>query len=314
MDKQYSTKFARRIKDPDMLKSMTKEVLSNLFEVLKDDHRFVTHFRNNYFNIYYRSGSVAKVTPQGLVVDPNYFSSDEYEGQYEKVVNLYNTAQFSDYLNTMVKVMDAYWKKHNPEGKEDEGDVQQKISDCNKYGKSDFTVIDLEYQVSSDKANPLRYDGSTPYPGKKKTKDGTYKTVLKTQPRFDIVSVHDGQIFVIELKKGTGAMRHHAGIHDHIDSFLHTIAKSEETKALFVEEMSELLKQKQDLGLVDKRVKITSKDVQFCIAYSYKQPKAKRTREMDSINLILNKEENGIDPRGYQVIYLEPDDYTLKLE
>lgn len=321
MDNKYQDSFARKIKDEAMFLSMSKGKLSQLIDIVKNDDRFVIHIRNNYFNIYYHSGSVIKVGPQSITVDKNYFNSDKYKGKYKEVVELYKEGNYVDFLNTMIDVMESYWDalffaKHpkNMKRLEDEGDVQQQISVNNKFGKSDFTVIDLEYQISSALSNPLRYDGTSPFPVKKRQEDGTYKIVPKTQPRFDIIAIHNGELYIIELKKGTNAIRHHAGIHDHIDSFIHTIGKNTETKQLFVDEMRALLKQKQVLGLVDKRVDIISNEIQFCIAYSYKNPKEKRNKEAESVRTVRDTICCGIDPSKYSIIYLEPNEYTLLLK
>lgn len=324
MNKDYQKDYARGIKTSSFIQSFTNEngIIKCFLEAVKKDERFVIHIRNDYFNVYYKSGNVARIDSSlKLKIDDNYFEySDE---KVENVIKLFEVGKYVEYLNVMVDVMESYWdglfyKKHPKTEKrpEDEGGVQQKISISNKNHLTDFDVLDLEYQISSENENPLRYDGGTPYPRKSKSKTTEEIIVHKKQsPRFDIVAISDGKLYVIELKKGTSALRGPSGMHDHIDSFLHTIAKNKKTKSLFVEEMKNLLKQKQDFDLICKDLQIVSDDVEFCFAYSYKQPTNKRTREKNSINSVINsRDKEGIRPCDYKIIYLEPDDYRLLLK
>lgn len=320
----YQKNYARGIKTPMFIKSSTKKdgIIKMFLDTVKKDNRFVIHIRNNYFNVYYKSGNVARIDSSlKPKIDNNYFKYSHVKK--ENVIELFEVGKYTEYLNVMVDVMESYWdglfyKKHLKTEKrlEDEGNVQQEISINNKNHLTDFDVLDLEYQISSDMENPLRYDGNTPYPvatiNKETREVNKHK---KISPRFDIVAISNGKLYVIELKKGTSALRGPSGMHDHIDSFLHTIAKNEETKALFVEEMKNLLKQKKDFGLICKDLQIESDDVEFCFAYSYKQPTNKRTREYKSVNSVINSiDKEGIKPLNYKIIYLEPDEYKLFLK
>lgn len=300
----YQKDFARGIKNASLLDSILNGSIKKFLLAVQADERFVIHIRNDYFNVYYKSGNVAKIgsnlKPE---IDSNYFTYSNFTKK--ELIELFEKNKFEDYLNKMVNTMDAYWTNSSSKPiTEDEGDVQQKISINNKNHISDFDVLDLEYQISPDFNNPLRYDGESPYS----------KSKPKSSPRFDIIAINAGKLYVIELKKGTSALRGTSGMHDHIDSYIHTIAKNNETISLFVEEMKNLLKQKQDFGLIDKSLEITSNDVEFCFAYSYKQPMEKRKREINSINTLLNStDKNGIKPGDYKILYLEPGEYKLKL-
>lgn len=317
----YQKDFARGIKDSKLYDSFINGTVKAFLSVVQADERFVVHIRNDYLNVYYKSGNVAKIE-SNLVpdIDEHYFKYTDLTK--EKVIALFKKELYKDYLNSMVRVMESYWdglfyRNHSKTEKrpEDEGEVQQKISINNKNHISDFEVLDLEYQISSDSNNPLRYDGESPYPTRKMDKKtGIIKEGKKISPRFDIIAINAGKLYVIELKKGTSALKGPSGMHDHIDSFLHTIGKNKETKALFVEEMKNLLKQKQVFGLIDKELQIISDDVEFNFAYSYKQPEEKRKREYKSIADVLGTTDNqGIKPEDYRILYLEPGDYKLKI-
>ena len=67
-------KTCRGIKDLMFWQSLVSGKLSNMIEVVKADPELVLHFRNNYLNVYYHSGNIAKITSErGLIIDENYF-------------------------------------------------------------------------------------------------------------------------------------------------------------------------------------------------------------------------------------------------
>ena len=110
-------------------------------------------------------------------------------------------------------------------------------------------VLDLEYAVSTDSS--FKYNGSV--------ED-------KKKPRFDIIAIHKGQLIVIELKKGLNALEGKSGIVDHIDSYECTIGR--DNLGDFLKEMKELLKQKKDLGILDKSLEITNESPKFVFAFA----------------------------------------------
>jgi len=319
-------KLCRGIKNPKMWQSLVNGKLKEMLEVVTQDVELVLHLRNNYINIYYRSGNVAKISSENSVtIDENYFISKEEEdycrdkmkktvfddkkhddliGKRDKAKLLFKEGKYEAYFDLMKKTMSKYWA-YQGMSEEDEGDVQQKLCSSNKYDSKDsnYTIIDLEHEVSI-KAD-FSYKGESPFSVKDK----------KTNPRFDIVAVRksDGQLFVLELKKGNKALEGPSGMHDHVDSFLHTIKETAEAEKSFVEEMEYVLLQKQILGLVDKAVKITSEDVQFAFVYSYvSKDGLKQKNEKENVERLIHDKRKGIDISQYQVIYLQPNEYNLK--
>ena len=109
-------------------------------------------------------------------------------------------------------------------------------------------MLDLEYAVSRNSA--FKYNGDK----------------KKVVPRFDIIAIGNGQIVVIELKKGLGATEGVSGIGPHIDCYDHTIGR--DNGGEFVKEMRELLAQKQEFGLLDSKLKITKERPKFIFAFS----------------------------------------------
>lgn len=129
---------------------------------------------------------------------------------------------------------------------------QQAIAIANR-ADTDYVVLDLEYAVS--KQSEFAYDG------------GDDKKV----PRFDIIAIRNGRLFVIELKKGLGATPGKSGIKSHMKCYNHTIGRDDEH--FFVKEMQALLKQKQELGLLDKTLTIEDTKPEFIFAFADKKDK-----------------------------------------
>ena len=149
--------------------------------------------------------------------------------------------------------MDAWEKALNTIGiSHDEKNVQQEIS-MNNRGATHYTVIDVEYAVSRN--SNFFYNGE----------------LEKKVPRFDIIAVDKkGQLYVIELKTGLGAIEGVSGIREHIDCFNHTIGR--DTTGDFRKEMTDLLEQKKALNLIDENTKIDeTKEPLFIFAFSDKK-------------------------------------------
>ncbi|HEY5509766.1 MAG TPA: hypothetical protein VIK10_01940 [Prolixibacteraceae bacterium] len=147
------------------------------------------------------------------------------------------------------------WFKKNPKPERLE---QHQLSIENQYNKSDYTIIDLEYEVSI----LCDFACSNISKGKDKFK----------KPRFDIIAINkQGKLCVIELKKGIGALGNTSGLKEHCDCYQQSIGRNHQP---FMNEMKKLLKQKQDFELIDKQVEIINPIPEFLFAYSYDNKKS----------------------------------------
>jgi hypothetical protein len=142
------------------------------------------------------------------------------------------------------------WLNINPKPERME---QHELSIENQYNKSDYTIIDLEYEVS------ILCDFACSYIPDKKEKP--------KKPRFDIIAINkEGKLYVIEFKKGIGALGNTSGLKEHWDCYQQSIGRNHQP---FMIEMTKLLEQKQAFNLIDKRVKILNLIPEFMFAYSY---------------------------------------------
>ena len=267
----------RLITNNEFLRKLTKGEYKEIIEYASQrENGLDVQIRDNYLNIYYHGGNLLKISPRGYHFDEFYFHRDakerrkthliasnrpedkelvaSYQRRRDEMFSILRNEGMAAYCTKMKGIMDE-WEEdlHTIDISHDEK-YEQQLTSMNNRGETDYTVIDLEYAVSRN--------SSFCYKGKLK----------KSVPRFDIIAVDKtGQLVVIELKTGLGAIKNRSGIRAHMYCFDHTIGQDH--KGDFVTEMYDLLEQKKALGLIDKNVHIDKdKEPQFLFAFSEKKP------------------------------------------
>lgn len=251
-----------------------------LLDYILSDSKLDLQIRDNYINVYYQGGNILKINPRSFYFDEFYFYKDcakkrktplqeESKSGNVKAKNIIaelvdkrdcllsplqshqlDKSVAAEYFQKAKKIMRDWEKTLNEQLgiSHAEKQEQQQIALANRKN-TDYVVWDLEYAVSTDYS--FKYNGSV--------ED-------KKKPRFDIIAIHKGQIIVIELKKGLNALERKSGIVDHIDSYECTIGR--DNLGDFLKEMKELLKQKKDLGILDKSLEITNESPKFVFAFA----------------------------------------------
>lgn len=251
LENQYK---GRGIHDEKMYNSLFNGNLRKMLNVIVEFGDLDVQIRNNYLNIYYRGGNIAKVNSErSIEFDEKYFCLPgiNTDGKEEKrsLIKKFKTYNYKAYFETGKQVMNKWFKEHpNPER-----DEQHLLAVANKYAQSDYAIIDVEYQVSIQSEFSCTFIPQNRSNPKK--------------PRFDIIAVNKrGQVVVIELKKGVDALENTSGLQEHLDCYNASIGRN---YAPFMEEIQKVLEQKQQLGLVDNAVKITESTPVFMFAYAY---------------------------------------------
>ncbi len=221
--------------------------------------------RNNYINIYYNGGNIAKIrNEKSIELDEFYFclekdrsrnviSQDEatmgeLKLKRDALIGKFKKGDFATYFSEVKELMDTWLFAYN----KPELIAQHQLTIDNRYGASDYTIIDLAYQVSTESAFACKLKGAN---GKAK------------KPKFDIVAVDkDGKLCVIEFKKGPGALTGVSGLKEQYECYKQSIDLNHEA---FINEMKNLLKQKQSFNLIDKQVEIKSLASEFMFAFAF---------------------------------------------
>lgn len=293
--------------------------MRSLIEIVKRPNSdLVLQIRDNYINIYYQGGNIAKISSETNVdVDKNYFRqypSDQSEKEDWRTVNkevenvkqLFRDKKYEDYIEEVKKAMLNYWENVLKGKGLEEKKTQHSICLQND-DHSEYTIIDLEYQVS--KESEFKYRGKRISP----------KKIIPT-PRFDIIAVRnkDHRLCVIELKKGSQALSSKSGIQEHAESFSNTIGYSKQTKKAFLEEMMEVLRQKkEDLKIINNIWINKELEPEFIFAYQFKKGEKMYDtfdKQKELLRYYKNKKAyvDGINyAKDYHVIWLEEGEYRL---
>ena len=291
--------------------------LGGLIEMVKNDDELVLQIREDYFNVYYKGGNMLKVSSENsFQFDYNYFkceiSLDTQEQRKKRIDkrrsildSLKNTRDYKTFIDEMKKLMDKYWiwlynEKHRSLH---EKDTQHALCISNTES-TDYTIIDLEFQVSIRKDCTYHYE-----PSSLPRHPGIY--VCEKSPRFDIIAVRnsDRRLCVIELKNGLDALVGKSGIGDHADSFEGSIGKNPLAEFAFTKEMKKLVSDKKHLELLSDDFYIDEKlPIEFIYAYAFKsEDENGKKAERDSF---LREQEKACC-MNYKVIYLNKGDFTL---
>ena len=291
--------------------------LGGLIEMVKNDDELVLQIREDYFNVYYKGGNMLKVSSENsFQFDYNYFkceiSLDTQEQRKKRIdkrrsilESLKNTRDYKTFIDEMKKLMDKYWiwlynEKHRSLH---EKDTQHALCISNTES-TDYTIIDLEFQVSTRKDCIYHYEPSSipRHPG---------VDVYEKSPRFDIIAVRnsDRRLCVIELKNGLDALVGKSGIGDHADSFEGSIGKNPLAELTFTKEMEKVVSDKKRLKLLSDDFYIDEKlPIEFIYAYAFKsEDENGKKAEHDSF---LREQEKACC-MNYKVIYLNKGDFTL---
>ena len=291
--------------------------LGGLIEMVKNDDELVLQIREDYFNVYYKGGNMLKVSSENSFhFDYNYFkceiSLDTQEQRKKRIDkrrsildSLKNTRDYKTFIDEMKKLMDKYWiwlynEKHRSLH---EKDTQHALCISNTES-TDYTIIDLEFQVSTRKDCTYHYE-----PSSLPRHPGIY--VCEKSPRFDIIAVRnsDRRLCVIELKNGLDALVGKSGIGDHADSFEGSIGKNPLAELTFTKEMEKVVSDKKRLKLLSDDFYIDEKlPIEFIYAYAFKsEDENGKKAERDSF---LREQEKACC-MNYKVIYLNKGDFTL---
>lgn len=294
--------------------------LGELVDLVKQDQNLTLEIRNNYINIYYQGGNVAKISSDKSVdVNKNYFrqhkKKDEEDWSYiedevKKVKELFKKGEYQKYVEKVQAAMHKYWSVVLDNKGIDEKKTQHQICLYNSSSSdSDYIVVDVEYEVSTE--SMFHYVGP-----RVKTDNGK---ISRPKPRFDIIAIRksDHRLCVIELKKGLDALKGKSGLVEHAESYRYSVGKTEETRKLFVDEIRGIIEVKKELGLLSDDVYIDGDAPEYIFAYQFDDTRDRDEQKKEFDKIKCEKKDFGNKvPRAYakdvEVIWLDENDFSLK--
>ena len=235
MELRSSGMLHRRALGGAFLDDLADGVLAPLLEGVKLDATLSLELRGEYINVYYRGGSLLRVSassPAGrydVFFDGKYFRSEDVVDYPRAVGAAQDVRHLFEVTPFLKRAMDRFFAKRRNE----EGEVQQRIVYDNNASSialgTDYYACDIEYMSSYGK--------------------------------FDIVAVHwpssherkrsrNRRLVFIEVKHGDGALSEASGIVAHVrdvNAFASDAGRLGEIKS----DMVRVFNQKRSMGLLE---------------------------------------------------------------
>lgn len=298
---------------------------SDIFGVANQDSELIICARGGQYHIYYKGGKILEIHPESLKFDTKYLKLNDESlssklSEYLKSTDKKADESISLDINKIKNNISGFfaaaksvmndWFEYNP--KQERTD-QQEIILAGNMSLRDLAVIDIEFAVSFN-AN---------YYNRK------YMDILKNgepykkypNPRFDIIAADsDGQVHVIELKTGLGALDN---AEKHVADFFAMIGSeelgdnqslNEERWKSFLEEIAEMIKVINANNL--REISLPPIDINkpplFHFAFTPKEDDLNKYSKEDQIKLFANKIQSALRD-GVDIINVN-DNYTISLK
>ena len=242
-----------------------------LIEFISQHHELDVQLRDNYISVYYDGGEIIKITPKSLDIDMQYF---EKYANSEKQQFLERCSQNIAFKKSAKEKLLAVLIEENDIGgyfKQAKELIAEWVERHKRYERkklheiacsnrelsphNNLVVIDIEFAVDWYKP----YNNSQGKGGKRKV------------PKFDIIAVdQSGQLYAIILQDNlrTNGDRTKQSLNAYKQDFYLTIGDDTPLND-FAQEMNEVLKMKQELGLLPKSLIIDTDALpRFAVAFS----------------------------------------------
>lgn len=260
-DKWY---FYQPTKESVLTKSDIVRLCKNKFELwYKQRSEKPSKKYNRYRQIY---SNYERYRREAIEIDSTL--QNRWDVLLSRLQNCTEYNEFASIMEEMKTTMDGWKKSLKEVGRREtesgERVVQHYISLFNKeYDEgTDYLVLDLEYLIS---AHALYRDDRTPD---------------RQQPRIDIVAIEKrtGQLYVMELKYGMGAVDGNAGVDVHYNDYLNTVGDDEKW-IYFWDDINVLLTAKKNLGFFLEKNEVVLKKEKPKFAFIMKEQNNTDKRE-----------------------------------
>lgn len=211
----------------EMMEALKVGGLHPLLEAVQQDDTLCLELRGTFINIYYRGGSLFRVTEKGA----------EYEIKFDTNYCVYDRSlpenppieEAAALIPRYKREMDGWFHLHP----KNEREFQQLMARVNNgSGSTDYYIADMEYADAAELG--ARFDMVA------------FKWLSKGFVRKD---TSKPSLAFIELKYGDGALGGTSGIEKHLQDFSSFVADPDRLRK-FTRDMEEVFRQKCELGLV----------------------------------------------------------------
>lgn len=242
-----------------------------LIEFISKNHELDVQLRDNYISVYYDGGEILKITPKSLDIDMRYFEKYAKSEKQQILERLSQNLAFKKsakekllavliekndiggYFKQAKELIAEWVERHKRYERKKLHEIACSNREFNPH--NNLAVIDIEFAVDWYKP----YNNSQGKGGKRKV------------PKFDIIAVdQSGQLYAIILQDNlrTNGDRTKQSLNAYKQDFYLTIGDDTPLND-FAQEMNEVLKMKQELGLLPKSLKIdTNAMPKFAVAFS----------------------------------------------
>ena len=217
----------KRAISSEMMEALKAGVLHPLLEAAQRDDTLCLELRGTFINIYYRGGSLFRITERG----------DGYEVKFDTGYCVYDQSlsgspsieEATALIPCYKREMDGWFHLHP----KNEREFQQLMARVNNgTGSTDYYIADMEYAEMAELS--ARFDMVA------------FKWLSKGYIRKD---TSKPSLAFIELKYGDGALGGTAGIEKHLQDYNSFVADTTQLQE-FTRDMAEVFRQKCELGLV----------------------------------------------------------------
>lgn len=211
----------------EMMNALKAGVLHPFLKAVQQDDTLCLELRGTFINIYYRGGSLFRITERGT----------DYEVKFDTGYCVYDRSlpgnpsieEAIARIPCYKREMDGWFHLH-PKNEREFQQLMARVN--NSTGSTDYYIADMEYAEMAELG--ARFDMVA------------FKWLSKGYIRKD---TSKPSLALIELKYGDGALGGTAGIEKHLQDFNSFVTDAAQLQA-FTQDMAEVFRQKCELGLV----------------------------------------------------------------
>jgi hypothetical protein len=227
----------------DLMFALKDGILNPLLEAVKRDDTLCLQIRNDYFNIYYRGGSILKLeNKKGLFYsnfDTAYFKPIEARRREllstslpKLIKSISESKKWVELMPLLKQAMDEYFSKYAKSEREFQQLVARENNNSIVANDTDYYITDIEYTSTASMNSRFDLVGI-----KWESSSSNRKKTDKCR------------LVLIEMKYGDNAIGGSAGIKKHLDDIEEFCGDTTKLKAL-KEETLTCFEQLRELGLV----------------------------------------------------------------